>query len=300
MGLVVLEGLIILVLVLTGFRKAVFHAVPAQLKIAISVGIGLFIALIGLVDAGFVHRIADAPTTTVPVAARLGRSAPGLAGRWSSCSACCCVVALYVRKVRGRDPDLDRRHHACSRSSSRDRRRRRPGRSRPGDNGQVDGSLDVPTLEAERPGAGPTTSSPSPDFVAARRVQPARRLARTPASSTAAAVRLHAAARRLLRHHGHDDRDRRRGRPARRGRHPAEHPADPVVDSLAAAAGGAAGVSSNTSYIESRLGCRRGRAHRPGLAWSPACCSCWPCSSRRWSRSSRPRRPYRRWSWSAS
>ena len=40
MGLVVLEGLVILVLVLTGFREAVFKAVPAQLKVAISVGIG--------------------------------------------------------------------------------------------------------------------------------------------------------------------------------------------------------------------------------------------------------------------
>ena len=56
MGLVVIEGLIILALVLTGFREAVFRAVPAQLKIAISVGIGLFITLIGLVDAGFVRR----------------------------------------------------------------------------------------------------------------------------------------------------------------------------------------------------------------------------------------------------
>ncbi len=56
MGLVVLEGIIILVLVLTGFRIAIFRAVPTQLKIAISVGIGLFIALIGLVDAGFVRR----------------------------------------------------------------------------------------------------------------------------------------------------------------------------------------------------------------------------------------------------
>ena len=64
MGLVVLEGLIITVLVLTGFRTAVFKAVPAQLKIAISVGIGLFIALIGLVDAGFVRRTASGP---VPV-----------------------------------------------------------------------------------------------------------------------------------------------------------------------------------------------------------------------------------------
>ncbi|MCW2773566.1 MAG: transporter xanthine/uracil permease, partial [Nocardioides sp.] len=67
MGLVVIEGLVILALVLTGFRQAVFHAVPAALKVAISVGIGLFIALIGFVDAGFVHRIPDAANTTVPV-----------------------------------------------------------------------------------------------------------------------------------------------------------------------------------------------------------------------------------------
>jgi AGZA family xanthine/uracil permease-like MFS transporter len=64
MGLVVIEGLIITVLVLTGFRGAVFRAVPGQLKIAISVGIGLFIALIGLVDAGFVRRPGAGP---VPV-----------------------------------------------------------------------------------------------------------------------------------------------------------------------------------------------------------------------------------------
>ena len=56
MGLVVLEGLIILVLVFTGFRIAVFKAIPTPLKVAISVGIGLFIALIGLVDSGFVRR----------------------------------------------------------------------------------------------------------------------------------------------------------------------------------------------------------------------------------------------------
>ena len=56
MGLVLIEGVLILVLVLTGFRVAVFKAIPASLKVAISVGIGLFIALIGLVDAGFVRR----------------------------------------------------------------------------------------------------------------------------------------------------------------------------------------------------------------------------------------------------
>src|SRR5512144_1208696 len=64
MGLVVLAGL-----VLTGFRVAVFHAIPAQLKTAISVGIGLFIALVGFVDAGFVRR-----TATGPVPVQLGVS----------------------------------------------------------------------------------------------------------------------------------------------------------------------------------------------------------------------------------
>jgi AGZA family xanthine/uracil permease-like MFS transporter len=54
MGVIVLEGLIITVLVLTGFREAVLHAIPMDLKRAIGIGIGLFIALIGLVNAGVV------------------------------------------------------------------------------------------------------------------------------------------------------------------------------------------------------------------------------------------------------
>lgn len=46
---------LILFLVLVGLREAVFHAVPNQLKTAISVGIGLFIALVGLIDAGIIR-----------------------------------------------------------------------------------------------------------------------------------------------------------------------------------------------------------------------------------------------------
>ncbi|MBD4566166.1 NCS2 family permease, partial [Xanthomonas citri pv. citri] len=51
MGLVTLAGLVMLLLVVTGFRRAVFDAVPESLKSGIVVGIGLFIALIGLVNA---------------------------------------------------------------------------------------------------------------------------------------------------------------------------------------------------------------------------------------------------------
>ncbi|MFR9774880.1 NCS2 family permease [Micromonospora sp. MS34] len=61
MGLVVIEGLIITVLVLTGFRTAVFRAIPAELKAAIAAGIGLFIALIGFVDGGFVRSSTGVP-----------------------------------------------------------------------------------------------------------------------------------------------------------------------------------------------------------------------------------------------
>ncbi|MCM3656716.1 NCS2 family permease [Agromyces mediolanus] len=54
MGLVVVNGLIIVLLAATGLRRMIFNAVPIQLKLAITVGIGLFIAFIGFVDAGFV------------------------------------------------------------------------------------------------------------------------------------------------------------------------------------------------------------------------------------------------------
>lgn len=55
MGLVLINGLVIVLLAATGLRRAIFTAVPQQLKVAISVGIGVFIAFIGLVNAGFVR-----------------------------------------------------------------------------------------------------------------------------------------------------------------------------------------------------------------------------------------------------
>jgi adenine/guanine/hypoxanthine permease len=97
MGIVVLEGLIILGLVLTGFRKAVFNAVPLEIKTAISVGIGLFIAFIGLVDAGFV-RVPPGGGTPVEM---------GIGGSLSTWPVLVFVlgllamIVLIVKKVRG-------------------------------------------------------------------------------------------------------------------------------------------------------------------------------------------------------
>jgi len=97
MGLVVLEGIIITVLVLTGFRQAVFRAIPAQLKTAISVGIGLFITIIGLVDAGFVRKPASGP---VPVELGVGGFLTGwpllvfVVGLFA-------IIAMMVKRVKG-------------------------------------------------------------------------------------------------------------------------------------------------------------------------------------------------------
>jgi AGZA family xanthine/uracil permease-like MFS transporter len=66
MGVIVLEGLVITGLVLTGFREAVLNAIPMDLKRAIGIGIGLFIALIGLVQGHIVlHTAASGTVVTM-------------------------------------------------------------------------------------------------------------------------------------------------------------------------------------------------------------------------------------------
>src|SRR3954467_6146283 len=52
MACIVIEGVVALVLVLAGLREGVMRAVPHEIKLAIGVGIGLFIALVGFRDAG--------------------------------------------------------------------------------------------------------------------------------------------------------------------------------------------------------------------------------------------------------
>ncbi|PRB11549.1 NCS2 family permease [Microbacterium sp. MYb62] len=61
MGLVVINGVLIVLFGATGIRTAIFNAVPQALKAAITVGIGLFIAFIGFVDSGFVNRTPGGP-----------------------------------------------------------------------------------------------------------------------------------------------------------------------------------------------------------------------------------------------
>ncbi|QYX79255.1 NCS2 family permease [Streptomyces akebiae] len=100
MGMVVLAGFVVMLLVATGLRERVMNAVPLGLRKGISIGIGLFIMLIGLVDAGFVTRIPDIARTTVPL--QLG--ADGHLNGWPVlvfALGALLTLALIVRKVPG-------------------------------------------------------------------------------------------------------------------------------------------------------------------------------------------------------
>ncbi|MEW1961137.1 NCS2 family permease [Microbacterium sp. NPDC077644] len=97
MALVMINGAVIVLLAATGLRKMIFDAVPFQLKIAITVGIGLFIAFIGFVNSGFVTATGSA---SPPVGL-------GLDGSVATVPTLLFVVTLIVtgilvaRKVKG-------------------------------------------------------------------------------------------------------------------------------------------------------------------------------------------------------
>ncbi|UNO40406.1 NCS2 family permease [Streptomyces sp. MST-110588] len=100
MGMVVLAGLVLMILVASGLRQRVMDAIPGGLRRAIAIGIGLFIALVGLVDAGFVSRNPDAAHTTVPLALGQGGQLQG----WPVLVfvvGLALMFVLTVRKVKG-------------------------------------------------------------------------------------------------------------------------------------------------------------------------------------------------------
>ncbi len=91
------EGLVFIVLSLTNVREAIFNAIPLSLKRGVSVGIGLFIAFIGLQNAGL---SVDGATLVELVDFTQDFTSKGI-------SALLCVIgtlitaALYIRNVKG-------------------------------------------------------------------------------------------------------------------------------------------------------------------------------------------------------
>lgn len=95
---VFIEGLIFIILSITRVREAIFNSIPPSLKVAISVGVGLFIAFIGLQNAGIIT--ANSNTLVAIVNFRENFSTTGI----------CALLAvvgtlftafLYIKKIKG-------------------------------------------------------------------------------------------------------------------------------------------------------------------------------------------------------
>ena len=95
---VFLEGLIFIVLSLTNVREAIFNAIPLSLKKGISVGIGLFIAFIGLQNANLV--VADASTKVAIVDFTANFNTVGI-GALLAIIGTLIIVVLSIKKVKG-------------------------------------------------------------------------------------------------------------------------------------------------------------------------------------------------------
>jgi len=89
---VLTEGLIFIILSVTGIRKAIFNAIPLTLKYAVGAGIGLFIIFIGLQNAGIVI---GSPATLVEMGS-IKSAAPALA-----LIGVVITLVLMLRKVKG-------------------------------------------------------------------------------------------------------------------------------------------------------------------------------------------------------
>ncbi len=89
---VLLEGIIFIILTFFNVREAIIDAIPIQLKHAVSVGIGLFIAFIGLANA---KLVVDNPATLV------SRGAMSERGVWILLIGLLVMGVLLVKKVKG-------------------------------------------------------------------------------------------------------------------------------------------------------------------------------------------------------
>lgn len=95
---VFIEGIIFIILSLTKVREAIFNSIPLQLKHAVSVGIGLFIAFIGLQNAGL--SVANSSTLVSMVSFTDNFTTVGISALLALVGTLLTAI-LYVRNVRG-------------------------------------------------------------------------------------------------------------------------------------------------------------------------------------------------------
>ncbi|MEU7090254.1 NCS2 family permease [Kitasatospora aureofaciens] len=92
MGLCVIYGLLIVLLVVSGLREKIMNGIPLPLKHAITIGIGLFVTVIGLYKAGFVHTGGPTPLSLGPFGELSG---------WPVLIFCLTLLTIFVLMARG-------------------------------------------------------------------------------------------------------------------------------------------------------------------------------------------------------
>ncbi|MFD5435385.1 NCS2 family permease [Kitasatospora sp. NPDC127067] len=92
MGLCVIYGLLIVLLVVSGLRERIMNGIPLPLKHAITIGIGLFVTVIGLYKAGFMHTGGPTPLSLGPTGELAG---------WPVLVFCVTLLAIFVLMARG-------------------------------------------------------------------------------------------------------------------------------------------------------------------------------------------------------
>ena len=95
---VFIEGIIFIVLSLTNVREAIFNAIPLTLKHAVSVGIGLFIAFIGLQNAGL--SVKNDSTLVSIISFRDDFSTAGICALLAVIGTFLTSI-LYIKKIKG-------------------------------------------------------------------------------------------------------------------------------------------------------------------------------------------------------
>lgn len=95
---VFIEGIIFIILSLTNVREAIFNAIPLALKHAVSVGIGLFIAFIGLQNAGL--SVDNSSTLVSMVSFRESFTTSGICALLAIIGTFLTAI-LYIKKIKG-------------------------------------------------------------------------------------------------------------------------------------------------------------------------------------------------------
>ncbi len=99
--LVLFDGVLFIILTVTGLRRTIFQAIPQSVRVAIPAGIGLFIAFIGLQNAGIVAKDAATGVTLASFNLLKEGAWPGVMPMLVTIAAVLAIAVMAKKNVKG-------------------------------------------------------------------------------------------------------------------------------------------------------------------------------------------------------